>query len=42
VWRCHVGLECTQVCPTDAIPAERIMALRRALIFGDNSDDEGR
>jgi succinate dehydrogenase / fumarate reductase, iron-sulfur subunit len=34
VWRCHVGLECTRACPTDAIPAERIMALRRELTFG--------
>ena len=34
VWRCHVGFECTRACPTDAIPAERIMALRRELIFG--------
>ena len=42
VWRCHVGLECTQACPTDAIPAERIMALRRALMFGDNGDDPGK
>jgi succinate dehydrogenase / fumarate reductase iron-sulfur subunit len=31
-WGCHVGLECTRVCPNDAIPAERIMALRRALV----------
>jgi len=36
VWRCHVGFECTRACPADAIPAERIMALRRELIFGDN------
>ena len=42
VWRCHVGLECTQACPTDAIPAERIMALRRALTFDDNRDDPGK
>jgi succinate dehydrogenase / fumarate reductase iron-sulfur subunit len=34
LWRCHVGLECTRACPTDAIPAERIMALRRELTFG--------
>lgn len=34
VWRCHVGMECTKVCPTQAIPAERIMALRRELTFG--------
>lgn len=33
LWRCHVGLECTRACPTDAIPAERIMALRRELTF---------
>ena len=33
VWRCHVGFECTRArAPTDAIPAERIMALRRELI----------
>jgi succinate dehydrogenase iron-sulfur subunit len=32
-WRCHVGLECTAACPTNAIPAERIMALRRELTF---------
>jgi succinate dehydrogenase/fumarate reductase iron-sulfur protein len=41
-WRCHVGLECTRVCPADAIPAERIMALRRALMFGDEHDKEGK
>jgi len=41
VWRCHVGFECTQACPTDAIPAERIMALRRELMFG-NDDEEGK
>jgi succinate dehydrogenase iron-sulfur subunit len=29
-WQCHLGLECTAVCPADALPAERIMALRRA------------
>jgi succinate dehydrogenase / fumarate reductase iron-sulfur subunit len=42
VWRCHVALECTRACPTDAIPAERIMALRRELIFGhdDSKDDQ--
>ncbi|MGZ4201361.1 MAG: 2Fe-2S iron-sulfur cluster-binding protein, partial [Thermoleophilaceae bacterium] len=33
VWRCHVALECTRACPSDAIPAERIMALRHKLIF---------
>ena len=40
VWRCHVGFECTSACPTDAIPAERIMALRRELIFGHQDDKE--
>jgi succinate dehydrogenase / fumarate reductase iron-sulfur subunit len=33
-WRCHLGLECTRVCPAQAIPAERIMALRHELTFG--------
>ncbi len=42
VWRCHVGLECTRACPTDAIPAERIMALRRELMFGGPDDEEGK
>ena len=42
VWRCHVGLECTRACPTDAIPAERIMALRRELMFGGPDDKEGK
>jgi succinate dehydrogenase / fumarate reductase iron-sulfur subunit len=32
-WRCHVAMECTRVCPAEAIPAERIMALRRQLTF---------
>jgi len=40
VWRCHVGFECTRACPADAIPAERIMALRRELIFGDDDHKE--
>jgi len=40
VWRCHVGLECTRSCPADAIPAERIMALRRELIFDDGDPKE--
>jgi succinate dehydrogenase iron-sulfur subunit len=35
IWRCHVGLECSHVCPADAIPAERIMALRRRLTFAE-------
>jgi succinate dehydrogenase / fumarate reductase iron-sulfur subunit len=33
-WGCHVGFECTRACPNQAIPAERIMALRRALMTG--------
>ena len=41
VWRCHVGLECTRACPAEAIPAERIMALRRELMFGGPDDQEG-
>jgi succinate dehydrogenase / fumarate reductase, iron-sulfur subunit len=40
VWRCHIGLECTRACPADAIPAERIMALRRELMFGSSDDEE--
>jgi len=42
VWRCHVGLECTRACPAEAIPAERIMALRRELMFGGPDDEEDR
>ncbi|MGZ4285343.1 MAG: succinate dehydrogenase/fumarate reductase iron-sulfur subunit [Solirubrobacteraceae bacterium] len=38
VWRCHVGFECTRACPVEAIPAERIMALRRELMFGKDND----
>lgn len=41
-WRCHVGFECTQVCPTDAIPAQRIMALRRELMFGERGEEDRR
>jgi succinate dehydrogenase / fumarate reductase iron-sulfur subunit len=32
VWRCHVGYECTAVCPVGLGPAERIMALRGRLM----------
>jgi succinate dehydrogenase / fumarate reductase iron-sulfur subunit len=39
-WRCHVGFECTRACPADAIPAERIMALRRVLTFGSDNGEE--
>lgn len=31
-WRCHAAFECTEACPSDVRPAERIMALRRALV----------
>jgi succinate dehydrogenase / fumarate reductase, iron-sulfur subunit len=31
VWRCHLGYECTAVCPTGVGPAERLMALRGRL-----------
>lgn len=30
-WGCHLGFECARACPAEAIPAERIMALRREL-----------
>jgi succinate dehydrogenase / fumarate reductase iron-sulfur subunit len=30
-WQCHLGLECAKACPADALPVERIMALRHAL-----------
>ncbi len=39
-WRCHVGFECTRACPTEALPAERIMALRRELAFGAHNVDK--
>ena len=31
-WSCHVGYECTEVCPAGFDPAGRIMALRRELM----------
>jgi succinate dehydrogenase iron-sulfur subunit len=31
VWRCHAAFECTEACPSDVRPAQRIMALRREL-----------
>jgi succinate dehydrogenase / fumarate reductase iron-sulfur subunit len=34
VWRCHAAFECTEACPSDVRPAQRIMALRRALTTG--------
>jgi succinate dehydrogenase / fumarate reductase iron-sulfur subunit len=30
-WRCHAAFECTEACPSDVRPAERIMSLRRDL-----------
>jgi succinate dehydrogenase / fumarate reductase, iron-sulfur subunit len=30
-WRCHVAWECTEACPSDVEPAEKIMALRGEL-----------
>jgi succinate dehydrogenase iron-sulfur subunit len=30
-WRCHAAFECTEACPSDVRPAERIMALRKLL-----------
>ena len=32
-WRCHVSFECSEACPSDAMPAERIMLLRRHMLF---------
>jgi succinate dehydrogenase / fumarate reductase iron-sulfur subunit len=31
-WRCHAAFECTEACPSDVRPAQRIMALRRELV----------
>jgi len=31
-WRCHAAFECTEACPSNVRPAQRIMALRRALV----------
>ena len=30
-WRCHVAFECTEACPSNVNPAEKIMSLRREL-----------
>jgi succinate dehydrogenase / fumarate reductase iron-sulfur subunit len=30
-WQCHAAFECTEACPSDVFPAERIMKLRREL-----------
>ena len=33
-WRCHATFECTEACPSNVTPAERIMALRGVLVGG--------
>ncbi len=33
-WRCHAAFECTEACPSNVRPAQRIMQLRRALNAG--------
>jgi succinate dehydrogenase / fumarate reductase iron-sulfur subunit len=30
-WQCHAAFECTEACPSDVFPAQRIMKLRREL-----------
>jgi succinate dehydrogenase / fumarate reductase iron-sulfur subunit len=30
-WRCHIVFECSEVCPSDVEPGEKIMGLRREL-----------
>jgi succinate dehydrogenase / fumarate reductase, iron-sulfur subunit len=35
VWRCHAAYECSEVCPANLNPAERIMALRGELLRAD-------
>jgi succinate dehydrogenase iron-sulfur subunit len=37
-WRCHAAFECTEACPSNVRPAQRIMALRRTLVLGDSGD----
>ena len=36
-WRCHAAFECTEACPSNVRPAQRIMALRRELLGGKGS-----
>lgn len=31
-WRCHTAFECSEVCPNEVEPAQRIMRLRRKLL----------
>ena len=33
-WRCHAAFECTEACPSNVRPAQRIMQLRRVLTSG--------
>jgi succinate dehydrogenase / fumarate reductase, iron-sulfur subunit len=33
-WRCHAAFECTEACPSNVRPAQRIMQLRRTLTSG--------
>ncbi len=37
-WRCHAAFECTEACPSNVRPAQRIMQLRRTLTSGKGSD----
>ena len=30
-WQCHAAFECTEACPSEVLPAQRIMKLRREL-----------
>jgi succinate dehydrogenase / fumarate reductase iron-sulfur subunit len=30
-WQCHAAFECTEACPSNVLPAQRIMKLRREL-----------
>jgi succinate dehydrogenase / fumarate reductase iron-sulfur subunit len=39
-WRCHAAFECTEACPSDVRPAQRIMALRKELRH--RRKDQGR
>jgi succinate dehydrogenase iron-sulfur subunit len=41
VWRCHAAYECTEACPANVNPAERIMALRRELLRAPSSSGRG-
>ncbi|MGQ9714216.1 MAG: succinate dehydrogenase/fumarate reductase iron-sulfur subunit [Anaerolineae bacterium] len=32
-WRCHIALECSEVCPSTVEPGERILRLRKRLLW---------